>query len=62
MYTGNHRDQHWNRISSQMIARMNKDGKIEKFPKPVIHGQPEGYTSHFRDPKVFEKIVNCTLF
>ena len=31
MYTGNHRDQHWNRISSQMIARMNKDGKIEKF-------------------------------
>ena len=27
MYTGNHRDQHWNRISSQMIARMNKDGK-----------------------------------
>ena len=55
MYTGNHRDQHWNRISSQMIARMNKDGKIEKFPKPVIHGQPEGYTSHFRDPKVFEK-------
>ena len=21
----------------------------------MIHGQPEGYTSHFRDPKVFEK-------
>ncbi|MEI5742949.1 sucrose-6-phosphate hydrolase, partial [Staphylococcus aureus] len=26
----------------------------EKFPKPVISQQPEGYTSHFRDPKVFK--------
>ncbi|MGE6827705.1 sucrose-6-phosphate hydrolase [Staphylococcus capitis] len=55
MYTGNHRDNHWNRLSSQMIARVKEDGSVEKFPKPVIHGQPNGYTSHFRDPKVFEK-------
>ncbi|EHJ07212.1 sucrose-6-phosphate hydrolase [Staphylococcus simiae] len=54
MYTGNHRDSDWNRHSSQMIARMAEDGTIEKFPKPVISQQPEGYTSHFRDPKVFK--------
>ena len=38
-----------------MIARVKEDGSVEKFPKPVIHGQPDGYTSHFRDPKVFKK-------
>ena len=25
-----------------------------KLNKPVIAHQPEGYTSHFRDPKVFK--------
>lgn len=55
MYTGNHRDQHWHRFSTQMIARMKDDGTIEKFPKPVIQAQPAGYTSHFKDPKVFKK-------
>ena len=54
MYTGNHRDHAWQRHSSQMIARMKADGSVEKFPKPVISQQPEGYTSHFRDPKVFQ--------
>ena len=42
-----------------MIARVKEDGSVEKFPKPVIHGQPDGYTSHFRDPKVFKKMINC---
>ena len=54
MYTGNHRDNHWQRHASQMIARLKEDGSVEKFPKPVISQQPEGYTSHFRDPKVFK--------
>ena len=51
--------QYWKRTSSQMIARVKEDGSVEKFPKPVIHGQPDGYTSHFRDPKVFKKMINC---
>lgn len=54
MYTGNHRDNHWQRHASQTIARLKEDGSVEKFPKPVISQQPEGYTSHFRDPKVFK--------
>ena len=54
MYTGNHRDEHWERYASQMIAKVDKDGTVHKFEKPVIAHQPEGYTSHFRDPKVFE--------
>lgn len=53
MYTANHRDHQWERHASQMLARMNEDGTVEKLPKPVIQKQPEGYTSHFRDPKVF---------
>ncbi|MDO6574503.1 beta-fructofuranosidase [Staphylococcus pasteuri] len=53
MYTGNHRDHDWQRQATQMIARLKDDGTVEKFPKPVISHQPEGYTSHFRDPKVF---------
>ena len=29
IYTGNHRDHHWNRVSSQMIARLKEDGTVE---------------------------------
>ena len=52
MYTANHRDSDWNRISTQHIAKMAKDGSINKFPKAVISEPPFGYTQHFRDPKV----------
>lgn len=55
MYTANHRDNDWNRISTQHIAKVNHDGSVEKFPKAVISAPPEGYTQHFRDPKVFTK-------
>ncbi|MCI2804303.1 sucrose-6-phosphate hydrolase [Staphylococcus pettenkoferi] len=55
MYTGNHRDEDWTRTSSQLIAKMEDDGTLTKFPKPVIAGSPEGYTQHFRDPKVFQR-------
>lgn len=54
IYTGNRRDDQWERYASQMIAKVENDGTITKFDKPVIASQPEGYTSHFRDPKVFE--------
>lgn len=55
MYTGNARDESWQRHSSQLIAKVNQDKTISKFPKPVIGQPPEGYTEHFRDPKVFKK-------
>ncbi|MDW4288069.1 sucrose-6-phosphate hydrolase [Staphylococcus saprophyticus] len=55
MYTANHRDEDWHRISTQQIAKMTKNGEIKKFPKPVISAPPFGYTQHFRDPKVYEK-------
>ncbi|SCT43699.1 sucrose-6-phosphate hydrolase [Staphylococcus caeli] len=55
MYTANHRDEDWNRISTQHIAKVSKDGEITKFPKPVIGAPPFGYTQHFRDPKVYVK-------
>ncbi|MCD8880126.1 sucrose-6-phosphate hydrolase [Staphylococcus kloosii] len=55
MYTGNARDGEWQRHASQLIAKVNQDKTISKFPKPVISQPPEGYTEHFRDPKVFKK-------
>lgn len=54
-YTGNHRDDEWNRHSSQCLAIMDKTGKITKLDKPIIKKQPKGYTEHFRDPKVWQE-------
>lgn len=53
MYTGNVRDEKWNRSSYQMGAWMNKDLQIEKITKPLIEHPPTGYTNEFRDPQVF---------
>ena len=55
LYTGNHRDEFWNRHPMQAIAIMKPDGHIEKLAKPVIKNVPEGYTDHFRDPKVWKQ-------
>nr|WP_263312730.1 sucrose-6-phosphate hydrolase [Mammaliicoccus sp. Marseille-Q6498] len=55
MYTGNVRDSEWNRTSNQLIAVENEDSTFEKFESPVISGSPEGYTEHFRDPKVWKE-------
>ncbi|MDT0748391.1 sucrose-6-phosphate hydrolase [Staphylococcus chromogenes] len=55
MYTANLRTATWERKSSQMLAKVHPDGTIEKLTQPVISGPPEGYTEHFRDPKVFLK-------
>ncbi len=55
MYTGNHRDENWVRHPMQAIAIMKPDGQIEKLPEPAMKDVPEGYTDHFRDPKVWEQ-------
>lgn len=54
-YTGNRRDENGVRHQSQCIAVMRPDGSIEKWKEPVIAGPPPGYTSHFRDPKVWKQ-------
>jgi len=55
LYTGNHRDKNWQRKPMQALAKMNKQGIITKLEKPVIDSVPQGYTEHFRDPKVWEE-------
>ncbi|EGT3617156.1 sucrose-6-phosphate hydrolase [Clostridium perfringens] len=52
-YTGNTRDENWIRHPYQCLAIMNKQGEIRKMDKPLI-SKPEGYTEHFRDPKVLK--------
>jgi beta-fructofuranosidase len=55
MYTGNTRDENWVRHPFQNIAVMHADGVITKWAKPVIDHVPDGYTDHFRDPKVWKE-------
>ncbi|WP_083627159.1 glycoside hydrolase family 32 protein [Vibrio ponticus] len=54
-YTGNLKDEANQRISTQCLAKPI-DSKLESYEKlgPVIGGQPEGYTAHFRDPKIWQ--------
>lgn len=54
MYTGNTRDEEWNRHSYQCMAVMDRVGTITKLDKPLIDRVPDGYTEHFRDPKVWK--------
>lgn len=53
IYTGNHRTADWERIPYQMVATMDSNNNITKSATPIISGSPEGYTDHFRDPKVW---------
>lgn len=53
-YTGNTRDEDNIRIPYQMIAHLHKDGQLKKELKPSITGVPNGYTDHFRDPKIWK--------
>ncbi|QQK81430.1 sucrose-6-phosphate hydrolase [Salicibibacter cibi] len=55
LYTGNTRDNKWERHSYQCLAVMDKEGDLKKHTAPIIQGSPEGYTQHFRDPKVWKK-------
>lgn len=54
LYTGNQRTDEWERVPNQALAVMNSDWSIEKRPLPLIANSPEGYTEHFRDPKVWK--------
>ena len=51
-YTGNKRDDNWERHSSQALAYMTKNGEIQKLNKPIIPEPPAGFTHDFRDPKI----------
>lgn len=50
-YTGNHRDEDWTRHAYTCLARLSKDGWVEKYPLPLF-GEHPGYTEHQRDPKI----------
>lgn len=54
MYTGNVRDENWERHPYQCLAIMDKNGVISKLDYPIIADVPSGYTDHFRDPKVWK--------
>lgn len=51
-YTGNVKGTNNERESYQCLATYYRDGTIEK-QGVVIQKQPDGYTSHFRDPFIF---------
>lgn len=54
IYTGNVKDEKGNRESYQCIATSNDGMNFKKYENnPVIYNQPDGYTAHFRDPKVW---------
>ncbi len=52
-YTGNSKDFDLVRHPYQLMAKMDREGKITKLEKPVINPRPE-YTEHQRDPKLFK--------
>ncbi|PLS03686.1 glycoside hydrolase family 32 protein [Neobacillus cucumis] len=54
LYTGNTRDENWVRHPYQCLAIMDPSGRMEKLEQPVINHVPNGYTDHFRDPKVWK--------
>ena len=53
-YTGNVKDAEGNRESYQCIA-VSEDGEHFDRWEPSIVNQPDGYTRHIRDPKIWEK-------
>lgn len=54
MYTGNVKNEDGIRTPYQCVAECDKDGNVKKEGS-IIDSVPEGYTPHFRDPKLFEK-------
>lgn len=53
MYTGNVRDQNWERHSYQNGAWMDSQGNFKKIEKPLIES-PDHVTEHFRDPQILK--------
>ena len=52
-YTGNTRNENWDRHPYQCLAIMDSEGNITKHNEAIIREVPSGYTDNFRDPKVF---------
>ncbi|EOD01116.1 glycoside hydrolase family 32 protein [Caldisalinibacter kiritimatiensis] len=56
IYTGNVKDEEGNRETYQCLATTEDGINFDKHDdNPVMYNQPEGYTRHFRDPKVWKK-------
>ena len=53
-YTGNVKDSDGNRESYQCLA-VSSDGENFERWEPSILNQPDGYTRHIRDPKIWKK-------
>ena len=53
-YTGNVKDSEGNRESYQCLA-VSSDGENFERWEPSIVNQPDGYTRHIRDPKIWKK-------
>lgn len=53
-YTGNVKDTEGNRESYQCLA-VSSDGEHFERWEPSIVNQPDGYTRHIRDPKIWKK-------
>lgn len=53
-YTGNTRNEDWQRTPYQLLATMDRQGHIKKAAIPAISGTVPGYTDHFRDPKIWK--------
>lgn len=53
-YTGNVKDEKGNRESYQCFA-VSEDGENFERWEPSIINQPDGYTRHIRDPKIWKK-------
>ena len=52
-YTGNHRTAEWRRVAYQLLATFDtKTKELTRF-EPFMSGEPEGYTEHIRDPKLW---------
>lgn len=59
IYTGNVKDENNNRETYQAIVTSKNGRDFKKSDNnPVMYNQPEGYTRHFRDPKVWKKDDN----
>lgn len=59
-YTGNtwintETDNNWLRVPYQLTAFMDKNNQVHRSNSPIIEGTFDGYTAHFRDPKVWQK-------
>ncbi|GAJ26662.1 sucrose-6-phosphate hydrolase [Liquorilactobacillus sucicola DSM 21376 = JCM 15457] len=59
MYTGNVRDNNWQRHPYQNGAWLDKDNHLTKLSQPLF-GQPAHTTDHFRDPQLLE--LNGTYY